>query len=70
MTEQTNLILAQMQVNNVIELLKGNEYEQFMVSKLISIHYELDRQITNNRAKKQETDGQLSEVSTKPAKGS
>ena len=64
MTSQTNLILAQMQVNNVIELLKGNEYEQYMVNKLISVHYELDRQITNNRAKKEGTGGQLSEVST------
>ena len=64
MTEEMKLILAQMQVNNVIELLKGNEYEQYMVNKLISIHYELDRQITNNRAKKEGTGGQLSEVST------
>ena len=64
MTSQTNLILAQMQVNNVIELLKGNEYEQYMVNRLISIHYELDRQITNNRAKKEGTSGQLSKVST------
>ena len=64
MTSQTNLILAQMQVNNVIELLKGNEYEQHMVNKLISVHYELDRQITNNRVKKGGEGGQLSEVST------
>lgn len=64
MTEETKLILAQIQVNNVIELLKGNEYEQYMVNRLISIHYELDRQITNNRAKKEGTGGQLSEVST------
>jgi NOL1/NOP2/fmu family ribosome biogenesis protein len=64
MTEEMKLILAQMQVNNVIELLKGNEYEQYMINKLISVHYELDRQITNHRAKKEGTGGQLSEVST------
>ena len=64
MTEEMKLILAQMQVNNVVELLKGNEYEQHMVNKLISIHYELDRQITNHRARKEGSGGQFAKVST------
>ena len=47
MTEQETLILAQMQVNNLLNLLKGNAYENYMCGKLYGIHYELQRQLTN-----------------------
>jgi hypothetical protein len=46
-TEQQRLILAQMQVNNLLSLLKGNAYENYMCGKLYGIQYELNRQLTN-----------------------
>lgn len=47
MTEQQKLILAQMQVDNLLSLLKGNSYENYMCEKLQGIKYELNRQLTN-----------------------
>lgn len=47
MDDKTKLILAQMQINNLVELLKGNEYEHHLYSKLISIDVELKRQLNN-----------------------
>ena len=47
MDDKTKLILAQMQINNLVELLKGNEYEKFLCSKLISIDVELKRQLSH-----------------------
>ena len=48
MNEKIKLILAQMQINNLVELLKGNEYEQHFYSKLISIDVELKRQLSHH----------------------
>ena len=45
MTEQTKLILAQMQVENLLNLLKDNPYENYMCGKLHGIKYELERQL-------------------------
>ena len=47
MTEKEKLILAQMQVENLLSLLKGNTYENYMCGKLHGIKYELQRQLTN-----------------------
>jgi hypothetical protein len=47
MTEQTKLILALQQIDNLTSLLNGNEYQSFLCSHLISIKCELDRQLTN-----------------------
>ena len=47
MNEQTKLILALMQIDNLISLIQGNEYEKFLYSHLISIKVELQRQLTN-----------------------
>lgn len=47
MTEKEKLILAQMQVENLLSLLKGNAYENYMCGKLYGIKYELNRQLTN-----------------------
>ena len=47
MTEETKLVLAQMQVENLLSLLKGNSYENYMCGKLEGIRYELNRQLTN-----------------------
>jgi hypothetical protein len=46
MTEQQKLILAQMQVENLLSLLKGNVYENYMCRKLYGIRYELQRQMS------------------------
>lgn len=46
MTTKTNLIFALMQVENISNLMKDNEYEKFFVSHLLPIKFELERQIT------------------------
>ena len=45
--EQTRLILALHQVDNLSKLLEDNEYKQFMYSHLIPMKYELQRQLNN-----------------------
>jgi hypothetical protein len=47
MNDQTKLILALMQIDNITNLMKENEYEHFMVSHLIPIKYEIERQLSN-----------------------
>ena len=44
--ERMRLILALMQVDNITNLLKDNEWKQFIYSHLSSIKYELERQLT------------------------
>ena len=46
MTEEAKLILAQMQVENLLNLLHGNAYENYMRGKLYGIKYELERQLS------------------------
>jgi hypothetical protein len=48
MSEKEKLILAQMQVKNLIKLLKGNSYENYMCGKLYGIEYELERQLSHH----------------------
>ena len=47
MNEQTKLILALQQIDNLTSLLNGNEYQSFFYSHLISVKCELERQLTN-----------------------
>jgi hypothetical protein len=47
MDEQTKLILGLQQVNNLSELIKGNEYENHLNRNLISIQVELQRQLSH-----------------------
>ena len=47
MDDITKLILAKYQVEGIIELIKGNEYEQYMFMHLNPVFYELQRQLTN-----------------------
>ena len=47
MNDKTKLILAQMQIDNIINLIKDNEYEKFMSSHLISLRVEIERQLSN-----------------------
>lgn len=46
MSEKEKLILAQMQVENLLNLLKGNPYENYVCGKLYGIKYELNRQLS------------------------
>ena len=64
MNEETKLLLAHIQIDNLLELLKGNPYENYMCGKLYGVKYELLRQINNMGAEKDRKGGQLSEVST------
>ena len=36
-----------MQIDNLTKLLEGNEYQQFLYSKLISVQVELTRQMSH-----------------------
>jgi hypothetical protein len=45
MDEKTKLILALQQVDNLVKLLKGNDWEKFLHSHLISLDIELKRQL-------------------------
>lgn len=47
MNEQTKLILALQQIDNLTSLLEGNDYQQFIYGKLISIKVELQRQLSH-----------------------
>ena len=46
MTEEVKLHLALMQTNNILSLIQGNQYEQFMKNKLISLQVEMNRQLS------------------------
>jgi hypothetical protein len=47
MSEQTKLLLALQQIDNLTSLLEGNEYQDFLYSKLISTRIELQRQLNH-----------------------
>jgi hypothetical protein len=47
MNDKTKLILALMQIDNITNLMKENEYEHFMVSHLIPLKVEIERQLSN-----------------------
>ena len=46
MTEEAKLHLALMQTNNILNLIQGNQYEQFMKNKLITLQVEMNRQLS------------------------
>lgn len=50
MNEETKLILALHQIENLTSLLSQNEYEKYLYSHLIQIQVELQRQLTNNNS--------------------
>jgi len=41
------LILAKQQIQNLVSLFVGNEYESYIYSKLISIECEVNRQLSH-----------------------
>jgi len=47
MNEQTKILLALQQIDNLTELLIDNEYQKFLYSHLISIQVELKRQLSH-----------------------
>lgn len=46
MNEKSKLILALMQIENISELMKDNEWEKFIVSHLIPLKVEMERQLS------------------------
>lgn len=46
MTSKPNLILALIQVENIGNLVRENNYEGFFTSHLLPIKFELERQLT------------------------
>ena len=47
MNEKTKLIFALMQIENISNLVEGNAFEKFMVSHLLPLKIEMERQLTN-----------------------
>jgi predicted RNA-binding protein with EMAP domain len=47
MDQKTKLILAQMQIENVRNLLQDGQYAGFFTSHLLPIKYEIERQLAN-----------------------
>lgn len=47
MDDKTKLILALMQIENISNLMKDNEYEHFMVSHLFPLKVEIERQLSH-----------------------
>ena len=48
MTDIEKLLIARIQVDNLQQLLKGNEYYHHMNLNLTKVYYELERQINNH----------------------
>ena len=40
------LLSAKYQIENILKLIEGNPYEQYMNLKLTSVYYELERQLS------------------------
>ena len=46
MKEKEKLLIARHQIENITKLIKDNPYEKYMNNNLISVYYELQRQIS------------------------
>ena len=46
MTNKERIILAQMQIDNLLNLTKELQYQGFLTSHLLPVKYELQRQIS------------------------
>ena len=49
-SHELKLQLALIQTHNMLNLLKGNPYENYMCGKLYGVKYELERQISLTKA--------------------
>ena len=47
MTEKQKLILAMMQIDSLLRLLGGNEYQQYLYGHLVKTNVELRRQLNH-----------------------
>ena len=45
------LLSAKVQIENILNLIKGNEYESYMNLRLTSVWFEIDRQLKNLKTK-------------------
>ena len=52
MSDQERLVIALIQVDNLVKLLKDNEWKAYLYQHLSTVKYELERQLANERAKK------------------
>jgi len=52
-TDIEKLLIARIQVDNLQQLLKGNEYYHHMNLSLTKVYYELERQINNHGKRNQ-----------------
>jgi hypothetical protein len=50
MNNQTKLILALQQIDNLTSLLEGNDWQKFLYSHLVPIQVELQRQLSLQKA--------------------
>ena len=48
MNDKTKLILALQQVDNLVKLIEGNEWERYLYSHLITLDVELKRQLSHH----------------------
>lgn len=46
MEQRTKLLLALTQVENILKLIEGNDWETYLGSKLIYVKIELERQLS------------------------
>ena len=46
MNDDTKILLALEQLENIMKLVEGNQWEFFITKHLIPVHYELRRQLT------------------------
>jgi len=47
LTEKSKLLLALQQIESLLTLLEGNEYQRHLYSHLISVQVELNRQLSH-----------------------
>lgn len=47
LTEETRLMSALLQLDNIVQLTEGNEWQDYIYNKLITLKCELERQYTN-----------------------
>jgi hypothetical protein len=55
MTNEVKLHLALMQVQNILSLIEGNQYEKYMRNRLITLQVEMNRQLSLISASKYDT---------------
>ena len=50
MNEQSRLLLALLQIENITQLISNNEYETYFLRHLTPVRHELKRQLTNSNS--------------------